>query len=149
MDRSETNLENETSIVCLLDSIKHVLATTERRCFMGANRQNIDVSFTIFSTTREYENNYKFINELFFVPLHGGMKYSFRRVFKYQYVIIQYFLSLRYWIHSLTIIYTYLAGFHISELNTSILTHGKSSHVRIMHYSEEGKCNHFSIKIKP
>ena len=75
MDRSDNNHENE--ILCLLASIKHVLSTTESRCFMGANRQNIDVAFTIFSTTPEFGKIYTFINELFFVPLNGGMKYFF------------------------------------------------------------------------
>ena len=44
---------------------------------MGANRQNIDVAFTIFSTTPEFGNIYTFINELFFAPLHGGIKLFF------------------------------------------------------------------------
>ena len=75
MDRLDTIYENETSILCLLDSIKLLLTTTERRFFMGANRQSIDVSFTIFYKSSEYEILNKFINEMFFVPLHGGINY--------------------------------------------------------------------------
>ena len=41
MDRSETNNDLETSIVCLLDSMKLLLSTTELTCFMGAKRHNI------------------------------------------------------------------------------------------------------------
>ena len=44
---------------------------------MGVNRQSIDVDFQIFSTTPEFGVIYTFINELFFVPLHHGMKYLF------------------------------------------------------------------------
>ena len=70
MDRLDNNNAYETSILCLLDSIKHLLATTERRCFMRDNRQNIEVSFTIFSTTPEYEKIYMFTNEKILVPLN-------------------------------------------------------------------------------
>ena len=77
MDRLNNTDKNETSILCLLASIKHVLLTTESRCFMGANRQNIDVAFPIFSTSSEFGKIYTFINELFFVPLQVGMKYLF------------------------------------------------------------------------
>ena len=77
MDRSNNSHKNETSILCLLASIKHVLATTKSICFMGANRQNIDVALPIFSATPEFGKIYTFINELFFVPLHGGKKYLF------------------------------------------------------------------------
>ena len=45
MDRSQINHDLETSIVCLLDSMKHVLSTTENTYIMGANRQNHTILF--------------------------------------------------------------------------------------------------------
>ena len=77
MDRLDTNLEKEKSILCLLDSIKLLLTTTKSWSFMGANRQSIDVSFTRFSKSLKYEILYKFINEIFFDLLHGGINYFF------------------------------------------------------------------------
>ena len=77
MERLDTIIEKKTSILYLLDSIKLLLTTTERGFFRGANRQSIDVSFTKFSKSSEYEILYKFINEIFFVPLHGGINYFF------------------------------------------------------------------------
>ena len=65
MDRLNNTNENEASILCLLASIKHVLATMESRYFMGVNKQSIDVAFHIFSTTPEFGVIYTFINEMF------------------------------------------------------------------------------------
>ena len=70
MDRSHASQDLEKSIVCVLASMKHVLATTENTYFMGANRQNIDVSFPIFSESAEYAILYKFINENIIVPIN-------------------------------------------------------------------------------
>ena len=98
---------------------------------MGANRQNIDVSFTSFSQSSEYAILHKFINEMLIVPLNTGLKYLFHRVYN----------------NHLTIIYNNLAGFPVSKLNSAEFTHGRSLHVRIMHCAEEGKCNYISIKI--
>ena len=125
MDRSHASQDLEKSIVCVLASMKHVLSTTENTCFMGANRQNIDVIFTSFSESSEYAILHKFINEKLIVPLITGLKYSFYRVYN----------------NHLTLIYNNLAGFNVSQLNSSEVTNGRSSHVRIMHYAEEGKCN--------
>ena len=72
MDRSHASQDLEKSIVCVLASMKHVLSTT---CFMGANRQNIDVSFTIFSESAEYSILFKFINENLIVPINTGVYY--------------------------------------------------------------------------
>ena len=76
MDRSQINHDLETSIVCLLDSMKHVLSTTENTYIMGANRQNIDVAFTSFSQSSEYAILHKFINEKLIVSINTGLKYS-------------------------------------------------------------------------
>ena len=75
MDRSQINQDLEKSIVCVLASMKHVLSTTENTCFMGANRQNIDMIFTSFSESSEYAILYKFINEKLIVPLITGVYY--------------------------------------------------------------------------
>jgi len=75
MDRSYASQDLEKSIVCVLASMKHVLATTENTYFMGANRQNIDVSFPIFSESAEYAILYKFINENIIVPINTGVYY--------------------------------------------------------------------------
>ena len=126
MDRSDFKSNHEPSIVCLLDSMKYLLSTTESRYFMGANRQNIDLSLISFSRYEQYEIVHNFINEMLFVPLNKGIKNSFRHLCN----------------NHLTIIYTYLAGFPVSELNSSENTHGRSSHVRIMHYEKKGKSNY-------
>ena len=75
MDRSHANQDLKKSIVCVLASMKHVLATTANTCFMGANRQNIDVTFTSFSESSEYAILYKFINEMLIVPINSGVFY--------------------------------------------------------------------------
>ena len=75
MGRSHASQDLEKSIVCVLASMKHVLSTTENTCFMGANRQNIDVIFTSFSESSEYAILYKFINEKLIVPLITGVYY--------------------------------------------------------------------------
>ena len=74
---------------------------------------------------------YNFINEMLFVPLNKGIKNSFHHLCN----------------NHLTIIYTYLAGFPVLELNSSENTHWRSSHVRIMHYEKKGKFNYISIKL--
>ena len=84
MDRSHANQDLEKSIVCVLASMKDVLATTANTCFMGANRQNIDVSFPIFSDSSKYAILHKFINEMLIVPLNTGLKYLFHRVYNNQ-----------------------------------------------------------------
>ena len=75
MDRSHKNHDLETSIVCVLASMKDVLATTANTCFMGANRQNIDVSFPSFSESAKYSILFKFINENLIVPINTGVYY--------------------------------------------------------------------------
>ena len=75
MDRSHASQDLEKSIVCVLASMKHVLSTTENTCFMGANRQNIDVIFTSFSESSEYAILHKFINENIIVPINTGVYY--------------------------------------------------------------------------
>ena len=122
MDRSHACQDLQKSIVGVLASMKHVLSTTENTCFMGANRKNIDVIFTSFSESSEYAILY---NEKLILPLITGLKYSFYRVYN----------------NHLTLIYNNLAGFNVSQLISSEVTNGRSSHVRIMHYAEEGKCN--------
>ena len=73
MDRLDSKLEKETSILGLLDSIKHLLSPTESRSFMGANRQSIDVSFSKLSNSVKYAVVFKFINDMFFDPLQRGI----------------------------------------------------------------------------
>ena len=75
MARSHANKDLKKSIVCVLASMKHVLSTTENTYIMGANRQNIDVSFPNFSESSEYAILYKFINEKLIVPLITGVYY--------------------------------------------------------------------------
>jgi len=75
MDRSHASKDLEKSIVCVLASMKHVLSETENKCFMGANRQNIDVSFPIFSEYPEYSILFNFINENIIVPINTGVYY--------------------------------------------------------------------------
>ena len=75
MDRSDFKSDHEPSIVCLLDSMKNILSKTKSWYFMGANRQNIDVSFPIFSAVSEYAILYKFINEMLIVPINSGVFY--------------------------------------------------------------------------
>ena len=75
MDRSQINQDLEPSIVCLLDSMKNLLSKTKSRYFMGANRQNIDVSFPIFSDSSKYAILHKFINEMLIVPINSGVFY--------------------------------------------------------------------------
>ena len=75
MDRSHANQDLKNSIVCVLASMKHVLSTTVNTCFMGANRQNIDVSFSNFSESSEYAILYNFINEKLIVPIITGVYY--------------------------------------------------------------------------
>ena len=75
MDRSHKKQDLETSIVCVLASMKDVLATTANTCFMGANRQKIDVSFTSFSDSSKYAILHKFINEMLIVPINSGVYY--------------------------------------------------------------------------
>jgi len=74
MDRNLISHDDETSVVCLLASMKNVLSTTELTNFMGANRHNIDMSFVDFSTNRDFSNIYKFINEKLIGPLNMGFK---------------------------------------------------------------------------
>ena len=74
MDRNLINHDGETSVVCLLASMENVLSTTELTNFMGANRQNIDISFETFSTNQDYKNIYKFFNEKIMGPLNIGLK---------------------------------------------------------------------------
>ena len=73
MDRLDSNLEKDTSILCLLASITLLLSKTESRSFMGANKQSIDVSSSSFSTAVKYEVVYKFIIQMFFYPLQRGI----------------------------------------------------------------------------
>ena len=68
--------------------MKHVLSTTENTIIMGANRQNIDVTFTSFSESSEYAIIHKFINEKLIVPINTGLKYSFHRVYNNHLTII-------------------------------------------------------------
>ena len=81
MDRNLINHDDETSVVCLLSSMKNVLSTTELTTFMGANRQNIDMSFVDFSTNRDFSNIYKFVNEKLIGPLNLGLKKLFSCLF--------------------------------------------------------------------
>ena len=74
MDRSDFKSNHEPSIVCLLDSMKYLLSTTKSRYFMGANRQNIDLSYISFSCSPKYAIVHKFISEMLFVPLIKGIK---------------------------------------------------------------------------
>ena len=74
MDRTQFKPDHEPSIVCLLDSMKYLLSTTESRYFMGANRQNIDLSYISFSCSPKYAIVHKFISEMLFVPLINGIK---------------------------------------------------------------------------
>ena len=80
MDCTKFNPDHEPSIVCLLDSMKYLLSTTESRYFMGANRQNIDLSLTSFSHCVEYAKVHKFINEMLFFSLNKGIINSFRHL---------------------------------------------------------------------
>ena len=74
MDRSDFKSNHEPSIVCLLGSMKNLLSKTESWFFMGANRQNIDLSYISFSCSPKYAIVHKFISEMLFVPLINGIK---------------------------------------------------------------------------
>ena len=73
MDRNKISSDDETSVLCLLASMEIVLATTALTNFMGANRHNIDISFTTFCTNQRYSLIYKFFNEKIMGPLKNGL----------------------------------------------------------------------------
>ena len=131
MDRTKFISDHEPSIECLLTSMKDLLSRKKIQELFGATRSDTDFSVIDSSKYKKYDIVFQFINKMFFVPLIKGIKNTFHQLCN----------------NYLIIIYTYLAGFDILELNSAANTHHRSSHVRIMHYGKKGKFYYISIKL--
>ena len=84
------------------------------------------MSYRKFSANLEYELLYELLNEMVFQPLHRGIK-----------SIIE-FINTNMLRNNVTIISLYLADFDFPKLNSTACTHGRSSHLMMMHYLDGG-----------